>query len=91
MKAVLIGEPASKNRDEIMDQIMAVYPSHKQLVDEFVARGVVIGIGPFADSGNMAIFRSRADAEEFARRDPFILQGLIKSFVIRDWNDSLLA
>ena len=91
MKAVLIGEPASKNRDEIMDQIMAVYPSHKQLVDEFVARGVVIGIGPFADSGNMAIFRSRADAEEFARRDPFILQGLIKSFVIRDWNDELLT
>ena len=91
MKAVLIGEPASKNRDEIMDQIMAVYPSHKQLVDEFVARGVVIGIGPFADAGNMAIFRSRADAEEFARRDPFILQGLVKSFVIRDWNDTLLA
>jgi hypothetical protein len=28
--------------------------------------------------GNMAIFRSRADAEEFARRDPFILQGLVK-------------
>jgi uncharacterized protein YciI len=91
MKAVLIGEPAGKSREEIMPQIMAAYPSHKALVDELVARGAVIGIGPFSDFGNMAIFRTRADAEEFARRDPFILQGLVKSFVIRDWNDELLT
>ena len=29
-------------------------------------------------------------AEQFAREDPFILEGLIKSFVIRDWNDTML-
>ena len=37
-----------------METIMAVYPRHKVLVDELVSRGVVIGIGPFSDRGNMA-------------------------------------
>ena len=85
-KAVLIGESSGAT----MDQIMAVYPRHKAVVDEFIAGGHAIGIGPFADRGNMAIFRTREAAEQFAARDPFILEGLVKSFVIRDWNDPLL-
>ena len=87
MKAVVIGESSGAT----MEQIMAVYPRHKALVDQFVARGEVIGIGPFADRGNMAIFRTRAAAEEFVRRDPFALEGLVKSYVIREWNDTMLA
>lgn len=87
MKAVIIGEPSGASRDAIM----AVYPRHKAVVDAFKARGEVIGIGPFADLGNMGIFRTREAAEEFAKQDPFILEGLIKSFVIRDWNDTMLV
>jgi uncharacterized protein YciI len=69
---------------------MAVYPRHKALVDQFVGRGEVVGIGPFADRGNMAIFRTREAAEQFVREDPFALEGLVKSYTIREWNDSLL-
>jgi len=87
MKAVLIGESSGAT----MEQVMAVYPRHKAVVDAFIARGDAVGIGPFADRGNMAIFRSREAAEAFAREDPFILEGLVKSFVIRDWNDSMLT
>ena len=87
MKAVVIGESSGAT----MEQIMAVYPRHKALVEQFVARGDVIGIGPFADRGNMAIFRTREAAEEFAVRDPFALEGLVKSYVIRDWHDTMLA
>ncbi len=87
MKVVVIGEPSGAT----MEQIMAVYPRHKAVVERFVARGEVIGIGPFADRGNMAIFRSRAAAEAFVAEDPFILEGLVKSFAIRDWNDTMLA
>ena len=86
MKAVVIGESSGAS----MEQIMAVYPRHKAVVDQFKARGEVIGIGPFADRGNMAIFRTREAAEAFSRQDPFILEGLVKSFVIRDWNDTML-
>ena len=86
MKAVVIGEPSGASRDAIM----AVYPRHKAVVDRFIARGVILGIGPFTDGGNMAIFKTRAEAEAFSREDPFILEGLVKSVVIKEWRDSLL-
>ena len=86
MKFVLIGEPSGAT----LAQIRAVFPRHKALVDQFVARGDVIGIGPFDNLGNMAIFRTREAAESFARQDPFALEGLVKSYLIREWNDSLL-
>lgn len=73
-----------------MEAIMAVYPRHKAVVDAFVAKGEVIGIGPFTDRGNMAIFRTREAAEAFAKQDPFILEGLVRSFAIRDWDDRIL-
>jgi uncharacterized protein len=86
MKAVVIGESSGAT----MAQIMAVYPRHKAVVDAFVARGDVLGIGPFADRGNMAIFRSRDAAEAFVKQDPFVLEGLVKSYTIRDWDDRML-
>jgi len=73
-----------------MEAIMAVFPRHKTLVDRLKAQGVVIGIGPFADRGNMAIFRTREAAETFVKEDPFVLEGLIRSYVIREWNDTTL-
>jgi uncharacterized protein len=87
MKTVVIGESSGAT----MDQIMVVYPRHKVVVDAFVARGDVIGIGPFADRGNMAIFRTRAAAEAFVAQDPFVLEGLVKSVVIREWHDTMLT
>ena len=86
MKAVVIGESSGAT----MEIIMSVYPRHKAIVDKFIAKGEVIGIGPFTDRGNMAIFRTRDAAEEFVKEDPFILEGLVKSFVIREWNDTML-
>lgn len=69
---------------------MEVYPRKKAVADDFIAKGAVIGIGPFSDGGNMAIFRSREAAEAFTKVDPFILEGLVGSFEIRDWNDEML-
>jgi uncharacterized protein YciI len=87
MKFVVLGEPSGAT----MEQIMAVYPRHKTLVDQFIARGDVIGIGPFDNRGNMAIFRTREAAEAFVRQDPFAREGLVASYSIREWNDSLLT
>ena len=87
MKVVVIGESSGAS----MDEIMKVYPRHKAVVEALVDRGEVIGIGPFTDRGNMAIFRSREAAEEFVRTDPFALEGLVKSYVIREWMDTMLS
>ena len=86
MKAVVIGESSGAS----MEAIMAVYPRHKAVVDTFINIGEVIGIGPFTDRGNMAIFKTREAAEAFVKQDPFIQEGLVKSFAIRDWDDTML-
>jgi len=88
MKSVVIGIGSGAS----LEAIMAVYPRHKAVVDTFVARGEVIAIGPFSDrGGNLAIFRSRAAAEAFVAQDPFVLEGLIASYEIRDWADQMLV
>jgi len=89
MLFAVIGSGAGKSRDEIM----AVYPRHKAFLDQFVARGEVVGVGPFIDGGggNMALFRSRAAAEAFAAGDPFLLEGLVKDYQVRDWGDQMLT
>jgi uncharacterized protein YciI len=86
MKYVVIGVGTGA----AMERIMAVYPRHKVLVEELVSRGVVIGIGPFSDRGNMGIFRTREAAEEFVQRDPFRLEGLVKEYTVREWNDTYI-
>jgi uncharacterized protein YciI len=86
MKYVVIGEASGVS----MEAIMAVYPRHKAVVDVFVSKREVVGIGPFSDLGNMAIFRTKEAAEAFTKQDPFILEGIVKSFVIREWSDALL-
>ena len=87
MKYVVIGVGTGAS----METIMKVYPRHKVLVDEFKSRGVVIGIGPFSDRGNMGIFRTREAAEEFIQRDLFNREGLVKEYSIRDWKEDTLG
>ncbi len=86
MKTVVIGQSSGASREAIM----AVFPRHKAVVDKFIAQGVVVGIGPFTDGGNMAIFKTRETAVAFSEQDPIILEGLVKSFEIKDWGDNLL-
>ena len=75
------------------DKIMAIYPRHKAFLDQFIERGEVVGIGPFIDpdGGNMALFRTRAAAEAFAKSDPFLLEGAAKEYRIKEWADIMLT
>jgi uncharacterized protein len=50
-------------------------------------------IGPFAnpqEEGSMAVFTTREAAEEFVRGDPFVLNGVIRNWYIRDWIEALV-
>ena len=38
----------------------------------------------------MAIFTTRESAEEFARHDPFVVNGVVKRWHVRDWNEVLM-
>ncbi|HTB78120.1 MAG TPA: YciI family protein [Polyangiaceae bacterium] len=89
MLFVVIGSSAGKS----LAEVMAVYPRHKAFLDQFLARGEVVGVGPFTDAGggNMALFRTRDAADAFAKGDPFLLEGLVKEYEIKDWGDQMLA
>jgi uncharacterized protein YciI len=89
MLFAVIGSSAGKSREAIM----SVYPRHKAFLDQFVARGEVVGVGPFVDpgGGNMALFRDRAAAEAFAQGDPFLLEGVVKDYQLKDWGDQMLS
>ena len=75
------------------DQLMEIFPRHKAFLDKFLARGEVVGVGPFTDpaGGNMALFRTREAAEAFAREDPFLLEGVVQEYTIKDWGDQMLS
>ena len=89
MLFAVIGISAGKTRDEIM----AIYPRHKAFLDQFIALGEVVGVGPFTDpgGGNMALFRNRTAAEAFAKSDPFYLEGAVKEYQIKVWGDNMLS
>jgi uncharacterized protein YciI len=70
----------------------AHYAAHSARAREFHARGSLLMIGVFArtqEDGAMAVFTSREAAEEFATGDPFVVNGVVRSWELRDWNETL--
>jgi uncharacterized protein YciI len=90
VKHVLFYESAP----EVLSKAPAHFPAHKARLDEFHARGTLLMVGTFGDpqaEGSMAIFTTRAAAEEFAEDDPFVLNGVVRAWHIREWNEILGA
>lgn len=88
VKYVLFYESA----DDVMSKAPAQFPAHKQRLDEFHDRGVLLMVGTFAnpqDEGSMAIFTTSDAVEEFARGDPFVLNGVVRNWYVRGWNEIL--
>lgn len=63
--------------------------THLELAREAQARGELLLAGAFADpvDGALLIFRApdRRTVENFARRDPYVTQGLIRTWEVRPW------
>jgi uncharacterized protein YciI len=90
MKAVVLYESA----EDVMTKAPLHYAAHSARIQEFHARGEVLMIGTFADpqtEGSMAIFTTRAAAQAFVDDDPFVLNGVVRSWQIREWNEILEA
>jgi uncharacterized protein len=88
MKAVVFYESA----DDVATRARPHFAAHCARWKEFADRGELLMIGPFANAqeGAMGIFTTRAAAEEFVRGDPFILHGVVRNWIIRDWNEALI-
>ena len=89
MKAVVLYESA----DGMAENAPLHVAAHVARWREFADRGELLMIGPFANAqedGAMAIFTTREAAEEFVRGDPFVLHGVIRDWIIREWNEALI-
>jgi uncharacterized protein YciI len=88
MKAVVMYETAL----DAMPTIPLHFPAHKARVDAFHGRGELLAVGTWADprEGSMAVFRTREAAERFVKDDPFVLNGVVARYQIKDWNETLL-
>lgn len=89
MKYVLLYDSA----DDVRAKAPAHFAAHRARYEEFYARGTLLMIGTFGDpqtEGSMAIFTSREAAEEFARGDPFVLNGVVRAWHVRAWNEALV-
>jgi uncharacterized protein YciI len=86
VKYVLFYESAEDTGSRARD----IFPSHRARWKGYAERGDLLMIGTFSDlSGAMAIFGSREAAEEFARGDPFVTEGVVRRWEIREWNEAL--
>lgn len=68
--------------------------AHSARGQEFHERGLLVAYGPFANAqeeGAMAVFTSREAAEDFARGDPFVLNGVVRTpWQVREWLEAFL-
>jgi uncharacterized protein YciI len=77
---------------DVLELAPVHFPAHQARLDAFAAAGTLVGVGTFGDpvaQGSMAIFTTRAAAEDFVAEDPFVLNGVVASYEVRDWQDAL--
>jgi uncharacterized protein len=67
------------------------FSAHKALWSQYAESGSLLLIGPFSDGSAMAVFTTREAAEEFAKQDPFVVNGVVRGWSIKEWHEALLA
>jgi uncharacterized protein YciI len=87
MKYVLFCEGASD-----MDKARQLFPLHRANWKEFQDKGQLLMIGPFTDprQGAMGVFSTREAAEKFVSLDPFVVQGVVKKWELREWLEAIV-
>jgi uncharacterized protein len=77
--------------DDVYESAPRHFAAHRARLDEFRDRAELLLVGTFADprrDGSMAIFRTQEGAEDFARGDPFVLNGVVVRWRVLQWNEA---
>jgi uncharacterized protein YciI len=81
-----------ESADNVHEKAPLHFAAHWARALEFHERGDLLLIGTFGDpqtQGSMAIFATREAAEEFVADDPFVLEGVVRRWELREWTEAL--
>lgn len=75
--------------DDYIERRAALRTDHLKLANEAHARGELVLGGAFADPPDKALLIFKGEdqsvAETFVRKDPYVLNGLVKRWTMRPW------
>ena len=74
--------------DDFINRRTPYREEHRRLIREAHARGEIVMAGALGNppDGGLLVFKaSTTVAEDFARRDPYVINGLITRWVVRPW------
>jgi uncharacterized protein YciI len=81
--------------DDYLGRRPALRDQHLELARAAHARGELLLAGALADPYDRALLVFAGDgseiAEEFARNDPYVINGLVTSWTVRQWNEVLAS
>jgi hypothetical protein len=75
--------------DDFINRRTPFRDEHLRLIHEAHARGEIVMAGALGNppDGGLLVFKAPASvAEDFARHDPYVVNGLITRWVVRPWN-----
>lgn len=80
--------------EEVKAQAPDAFAAHLKRAKQWQEQGRLLMAGAFLDTATeplmtMGILPSREDAEEFAKGDPFVVNGMVTNWYIREWANIL--
>ena len=87
---VVFLETGYSSFEEAISKAPDLIAAHKARSAELHNQGAILMAGAFMDNGGeplstMAVCATREAAEEFVRGDPFVLNGMVNKWYIREW------
>lgn len=80
---------------EASPDVLATAPlhgaAHRAHWQSFLADGTLLMVGPFSNpkEGALAVFTTRDAAERFANGDPFVINGVVDRWYVREWMEAI--
>jgi uncharacterized protein YciI len=80
-----------ESADDVLETAPLHFAAHVEHFQRYVADGTLERVGTWADprEGAMSVFTTRAAAEDFAANDPFVVNGVVSRWTLREWDEVL--
>merc|ERR1712179_102410 len=73
--------------DNVLEKRVPHRQEHLQIAGQFKSNGKLVMGGALGDlTGATVIFRTREDAEEFVSKDPYVKNGIVTKWEVKEWS-----